>query len=324
MQLPPALSRRRLLTGFACLSAEAAFAPCCGGFAAPAASAPPFKLKQIARGVYAYGGVNQPMTPENRGAIANLGLVVGDSAAAVIDSGGSLAEAHAFRQAIAEVTDRPLRYLIATHMHPDHIFGNALFRDEGAAVVGHHNLPAALEARGAFYLQSYRRQLGASLMQGIEIVPPTVLVTDRLSLDLGGRTLELEAWQAAHTDNDLTVFEPASRTLFTGDLAFIGHLPTLDGSLLGWIGQLDRLGAIDAAAAVPGHGPVPSSWPQALADERRYFEVLATDLRAAIAAGVPLAEAVETAGRSERDRWDLFDEYNQRNATAAYAELEWE
>ena len=114
MQLPPALSRRRLLTGFACLSAEAAFAPCCGGFAAPAAPAPPFKLKQIARGVYAYGGVNQPMTPENRGAIANLGLVVGDSAAAVIDSGGSLAEAHAFRQAIAEVTDRPLRYLIAT------------------------------------------------------------------------------------------------------------------------------------------------------------------------------------------------------------------
>ena len=75
---------------------------------------------------------------------------------------------------------------------------------------------------------------------------------------------------------------------------------------------------------MPGHGPVPSPWPAALADERRYFDVLAADLRKAIADGVPLARAVETAGLSERDRWALFDVYNQRNATAAYAELEWE
>ena len=284
---------------------------------------PPFKLKQIARGVYAYGGVNQPMTPENRGAIANLGLVVGDSAAAVIDSGGSLAEAHAFRQAIAEVTDRPLRYLIATHMHPDHIFGNALFRDEGAAVVGHHNLPAALEARGAFYLQSYRRQLGTSLMQGIEIVPPTVLVTDRLSLDLGGRTLELEAWQAAHTDNDLTVFEPASRTLFTGDLAFISICRHSTARCSA--GSASSIGSVPSTRprVVPGHGPVPSPWPQALAAERRYFEVWPPTSRG--------DRGRRAARRGRRDRrpigaaqLGLFDDYNERNATAAYAELEWE
>ncbi len=183
---------------------------------------------------------------------------------------------------------------------------------------------AALEARGAFYLKSYRRQLGERLMEGVEIVPPTRLVADRMSLDLGGRSLELRAWKPAHTDNDLTAFDPTTRTLFAGDLAFVGHLPTLDGSLLGWMAQLDALAAIDAAVAVPGHGPVPSPWPAALDDERRYFDVLAADLRKAIADGVPLARAVETAGLSERDRWALFDVYNQRNATAAYAELEWE
>jgi hypothetical protein len=87
---------------------------------------------------------------------------------------------------------------------------------------------------------------------------------------------------------------------------------------------MDELAGIDAQRVVPGHGPVSSKWPDALNDERRYFEVLAADLRQAIKQGTPLAEAVKTAGRSEAQNWALFDDYNERNATAAYAELEWE
>ncbi len=264
------------------------------------------------------------MTAANAGAICNVGVVVGADAAAVIDSGGSIIQAQAMIAAIRTITDKPIRYLINTHMHPDHIFGNVAFRNMGATVVGHHNLPSALEARGAFYLQSYRNQLGAASMEEIKIVAPTLLVEDRLDLDLGGRVLELRAWQAAHTDNDLTIRDTATRTLFAGDLVFMEHLPTLDGSLLGWLRQMDALAAIDAARVVPGHGPAPADWPDAVKAERRYFEALAGDIRKAIAEGRPLAEAVKTAGRSEEHNWVLFDEYNERNATAAYAELEWE
>ncbi|RWM45363.1 MBL fold metallo-hydrolase, partial [Mesorhizobium sp.] len=149
-------------------------------------------------------------------------------------------------------------------------------------------------------------------------------VDDRVQLDLGGRVLELQAWKAAHTDNDLTVFDSATRTLFAGDLVFIGSLPTLDGSLLGWLHQMDALAAVGAARVVPGHGPVPADWPQALTAQRRYFEILARDIRKAIADGTPLSDAVKTAGASERGNWQLFDDYNERNATAAFAELEWE
>ncbi len=313
--------RRRIVAGFAC-TASLAMSPCCLGRALAAGM--PLHLDEIADGVFAAQGVDEMMTDANDGAIANLAAIVGRDAVAVVDSGGSLIEATAFIAALKAVTDRPVRYLINTHMHPDHIFGNAAFRDLGATIVGHRNLPAALEARGAFYLQSYRRQIGATLMQGIEILPPSLLVEDRLYLDLGGRTLELRAWKAAHTDNDLTAFDTATRTLFTGDLVFLGHLPTLDGSLLGWMRQLDELAAIPTARVVPGHGPVPSDWPAAIAPQRRYFDVLAGDLRKAIAAGVPLAKAVTTAGGGERGNWALFDDYNERNATAAYAELEWE
>ncbi|WP_442578823.1 quinoprotein relay system zinc metallohydrolase 2 [Mesorhizobium sp. ASY16-5R] len=315
--------RRRLVAGFACLGASAALLPCCPP-RARAAGTLDLALVEIADGVFAVQGVNELMAPENRGTIANLGVVVGSEAVAVIDSGGSLVEGRALLAAIKGVTQKPIRYLIDTHMHPDHIFGNAAFRTTGATLVGHKNLPRALEARAAFYLQSYREQLGEELMRGIEIIPPTLLVEDRMDLDLGGRVIELRAWKAAHTDNDLTVFDRRTKTLFTGDLVFLQHLPTLDGSLLGWMRQMDELAAIDAAAIVPGHGPAPSPWPQALAAERRYFEVLSADLRKAIKDGVPLAEAVQTAGLSERANWALFDDYNGRNATAAYAELEWE
>jgi quinoprotein relay system zinc metallohydrolase 2 len=314
--------RRKLVKGLA--SASAAAWPFSLRQRAFGAQPSEFTLAQIADGVFAFQGVDELMKAENGGAICNLGIIVGADAVAVIDSGGSLAEANQFIDAITKVTRKPVRFLINTHMHPDHIFGNAAFRAMAPTIVGHRNLPRALEARGAYYLQSYRKQLGDALMQGIEIIPPTLLVEDSLPLDLGGRVLQLRAWKAAHTDNDLTILDPASGTLFAGDLVFLGHLPTIDGSLLGWVRQLDALGGIDAARVVPGHGPAATKWPEALDAERRYFKVLADDIRKAIAAGKPLAEAVRTAGRSEAPNWALFGEYNERNATAAYAELEWE
>ncbi|RWQ43852.1 MAG: quinoprotein relay system zinc metallohydrolase 2 [Mesorhizobium sp.] len=317
--------RRKLMSGFACTAVSAAMLPCCLGRAALAAAGGlEVTVRKVADGVFAFQGVDELMNAANQGAISNLGVVVGTDAVAVIDSGGSMVEANAFIAAIGKISPKPVRYLINTHMHPDHIFGNAAFREIGATIVGHHNLPRSLEARGAFYLQSFRQQIGDALMKGVEIIPPTMLVDDRLQLDLGGRVLELQAWKAAHTDNDLTVFDSATRTLFAGDLVFVGSLPTLDGSLLGWLRQMDALAAIGAARAVPGHGPVPADWPEALTAERRYFEVLARDIRKAIADGMPLSEAVKTAGASERGNWHLFDEYNERNATAAFVELEWE
>ena len=84
-----------------------------------------------------------------------------------------------------------------------------------------------------------------------------------------------------------------------------------------------ELNGLPAQRVVPGHGPV-SEWPSALADERRYLDTLASDVRAFVARGVPIKAAAETAAASERPQWKLFDDYNARNATAAFSEIEWE
>ncbi len=204
------------------------------------------------------------------------------------------------------------------------MFGNAAF-GAGVTFVGHHNLPEELAKRGNFYLHSFRDALGPKAMEQVRIIPPTLLVTDETILDLGDRKLRLTAWSpAAHTDCDLTVLDETTGVLFSGDLVFLQHIPVIDGSLLGWLSVLPRLAKLPARIVVPGHGRLTAPWPQALDDERRYFTTLAQDARRLIAAGVPMAKAVPQIGQSERGRWALFDDYNPRNATAVFSELEWE
>ena len=284
---------------------------------------PSLSLESIAPGVYVHtGGIGIP-SPETGADLANLGVIIGENSIAAIDAGGSRAVGEAFYRAIRKISDKPITALILTHMHPDHTLGAAVFAELGAEVIGHPKLDRALRSRAENYRASLGDLLGPQAFLGTRAVFPTVNAEDGMEIDLGNRRLSLRAWPTAHTDNDLTVFDVETATLFAGDLVFAAHTPALDGSLVGWRAVLDELGET-AERVVPGHGGPVLDWPEGGAPLRHYLDVLTAETRAAIRKGESLGEATRHIAQGEAGKWQLFNEFNIRNATAAYKELEWE
>ena len=277
---------------------------------------------EVAPGIHIRRGVDEDATQQNDDAIANIGFIVGHDAVAVIDPGGSLTDGQGLRAAIRATTRLPIKYVVMSHVHPDHIFGAPAFQQDRPQFVGHAQLPRALALRAEFYRKRLEQTLGKDRAGGA--VAPTLLVQDHTEIDLGGRILQLEAHKLAHTDCDLSVFDPTTGTLLPADLLFVGRIPSLDGSLRGWLGELKALRALPARRAVPGHGPTSVDWPTGAGDLERYLGVLLRETREAIASGKDIEAAVGTVARSERSRWKLFDDYNGHNVTQAFKELEWE
>jgi quinoprotein relay system zinc metallohydrolase 2 len=282
-----------------------------------------FALSEIAPGNFVHYGSLEERSAANLGDNANVGFIVGSKCVAVIDTGGSFAVGQRLHAALRAHTALPICYVITTHAHPDHFFGAVAFVAEQAVFVGHQKLPRALQQRGRFYLNTLVRDL-QDLARGSEVVEPTLLVKDRLELDLGGRTIGLTAWPTAHTDNDLTVYDQSTDTLWAGDLLFVQHTPVVDGSITGFLATIDRLKRLAPAHFVAGHGQTQQPWDAALESERRYFTVIADEVRRALKNRRTLQDAIDTVGLTEEPHWVNFDLFHRRNVTAAYTELEWE
>ena len=282
-----------------------------------------FDVSEIAPGNYVHYGNFDERSPDNFGDNANIGFIVGEKCVLAVDTGGSLPVGRALRQAIRRITPLPVCYVVLTHVHPDHFFGAAAFLDDHPQFIAHENYPAQLAARARSYVNSLQRDLGEAAA-GSEIVRPTLLVRQRLELDLGGRTIVVQAWPPAHTDDDLTVFDTPTRTLWLSDLLFVGHTPVIDGTITGFLAVMKDLRVIVADHHVPGHGRSDQPWPQPLDAQERYFAVILNETRAAIRDRKTIQQATDEVGLSEAGNWAVFDLFHRRNVTAAYAELEWE
>ncbi|MDB5747143.1 MAG: fold metallo-hydrolase [Massilia sp.] len=303
--------------------------------AAAHVGAAPLHVDQVAPGVYVHIGQHKDFEDGYDGDIANIGFVIGTEAVAVIDTGGSYAVGMALKEALRRITRLPIRYVINTHGHPDHVFGNAAFIDAALIdadparaeaqpqLIGHAMLPLAMASRSDAYLRNLKKQLGSAAEKST-LIAPRQTVRHRLTLDLGHRKLELTAWPKAHTNNDLTIFDVTTGTLWTGDLLFIERTPSIDGDVQGWLAAIDALKNLKAVATIPGHGPVTRDKNQALARQRAYLATLLQDVRTSIRHGSGMTDTMATAAASERARWQLFDVVNRRNVNLIYPALEWE
>jgi quinoprotein relay system zinc metallohydrolase 2 len=264
-----------------------------------------YVVNEVSEGIFFHEGVHEDANEENQGKIANVGFIIGNDCIAVIDTGGSYLEGKSLLAAIRKQSDLPICYVINTHVHPDHILGNAAFKDPQTTFVGSAKLPAAMAARSSFYETRFKEILGDAYGNAVFIA----------NIDLGGRKLTLMAFPTAHTDNDLVVLDNNTKTMWTGDLLFVERIPALDGSINGWLDAIEELKEMDITTVIPGHGPVlHQDWETALEKEKNYF----------IHDMGTINQATENVGVSEKDKWLLFDEYHKRNVTSAFTELEWE
>lgn len=282
-----------------------------------------FAIESIGDGIYVHHGVHLDIDTGYQGDICNASFIVGSKGVAVIDTGGSLKVGQQLREAIRKVTPLPVLFVINTHVHPDHIYGNAAFLADKPQYVGHDKLATAMELRHEAYTKLNEKLLGEDA-KGSELVKPTVAVKTTLELDLGDRRLMLTAHPVAHTNTDVSVMESKASTLFAGDLLFIERTPVLEGDIKGLIAEIEKLKSSPARQVVPGHGPVTKNWVEALNNAQHYLNVLLTDIRASIKRGESMESTMNSAAATEKDKWVLFNIANRRNVNTIYPALEWE
>lgn len=286
-------------------------------------------VKEATDGIYIHVGKQEAPSPQNGGDMSVMGFIVGEESVAVLDTGHSVALGAQLLDAIRATTDKPIKYVVLTHVHPDHIFGAAPFAklDPKPEFWAHEKYLSRLENVGPYYLEGLKDEIGDAAA-GAELIKPDFSVSPAQDtiLDLGNRAVHLKAWRTSHTDGDVTLWDEKTDTLLASDLLFDERIPILAGSLLGWRKTLEDIKNKNHAMIIPGHGE-PATGQNAIAMIERldgYFAVLEKDVRAILAKGEDIKEASETAALSERDKWLLFDLYNGRNAINATKELEWE
>lgn len=287
-----------------------------------------FTVESVADGIYVHHGEHLDIDTGYQGDICNLSFIVGSKGVAVIDTGGSLKVGQQLRAAIRQVTPLPVLYVINTHVHPDHIYGNAAFLPKTAnepqpIFVGHEKLGNAMDARAEQYSKLNERLLHADA-QGSELVKPTLVVKTTMELDLGDRVLVLNAHPLAHTNTDVSLIDRKTGTLFAGDLLFIERTPVVEGDIKGLIAEIIKLKESPAKQVVPGHGPVSKDWVTAFNRAEHYLTVLLNDVRTSIKNNISMENTMDTAAENERNQWKLFEIANRRNVNTIYPVLEWE
>jgi glyoxylase-like metal-dependent hydrolase (beta-lactamase superfamily II) len=194
-------------------------------------------------------------------------LVVGDGASLLVDTLFDLALTEKMLAAMANVTTTaPIGTVVNTHANGDHCYGNQLVADReiiasrAAAEEMNHVPPtmmAQLNAAAGDVGELFRSFFGDFAFDGIELTPPTRTFEGRLEVEVGGRAVELIEVGPAHTNGDTLVVVPDARTVYTGDILFIGGAPIVwAGPLENWVAACDLMLGMDVETVVPGHGPV--------------------------------------------------------------------
>jgi len=279
----------------------------------------PFTLKPLGHGIYA-------AIDNSKGeAGANAGFIVGDEAVAVIDTFENEPAAKALLGEIRMISKLPIKFVVNTHYHLDHVAGNAVFAKEGAVIVAHRNVPSWIHSEN---LKFFGKDIKAEQKSQVEnLAAPNVLYDSAIELRIGASPVRIEFFPG-HTGGDSVVMVHQDKTpvVFCGDLFWRQTLPNLiDAATLPWLESLATLSKFSGESPVefvPGHGD-PGN-----AADMTGFRAYLSDLRDWVAAarkegktGAALVDAVLPQMKQKYGSWQLFDYFAKRNIADVEAEL---
>jgi cyclase len=228
-------------------------------------------LKKIADGVFAYADVKNGSPKNSYG--ANAGIIIDKDGIVVVDTLISAKEARRFIKDIRAISAKPVKLVIDTHYHLDHVFGNSEFARLGAMIVAHTADNVTLRSRGEYVLKNAGNfGLSKDDMQGTELAYPALAFNDRMEIHLGSKKINLIFTGSSHSEGSILVYLPDSKVLFTGDILFADRHPYMgDADVDGWIKTLDFIMGMDVATIIPGHGPISSK--KDIADMKNYLTI---------------------------------------------------
>jgi cyclase len=230
---------------------------------------PAEKLTLIAENVYAY--VDTKNSSKNNSFGANAGIIIGRDGIVVVDTMISAKEAKRFIRDIRTISRKPIRYVVNTHYHLDHVFGNSEFAKLGAVVIAQENVKKAMENSAKETLKNIGEYgLTPKDMKGTTLVYPVLTYGDRMTIDIGGQQIELIHARQSHTDGDTLVYLRGKKVLFAGDILFTTYHPFVgEGNIEEWAKELDDIKSMDVEKIIPGHGPL--SGKKDLEDMKEYI-----------------------------------------------------
>lgn len=261
----------------------------------------------------------------NRNFISNAGFVVTDAGVVVIDALGSPTLAEELIAEIRRVTPQPIRYVIVTHYHADHIYGLQAFKAVGATIVAHQAGREYLSSDTArLRLEASRQDLFPWIDEKTRVLAADRwLDAEQTTLRVGSYDFQIRHVGPAHTSEDLVVFVPKRDVLFAGDLAFQGRIPYVgQADSKQWIASLTQLIDFKAKLVIPGHGPVSTDPAADLLLTRDYLAHLRKSMGDAARDLEPFDEAYARTDWSRFERLPLFKAVNRMNAYNTYLLME--
>jgi glyoxylase-like metal-dependent hydrolase (beta-lactamase superfamily II) len=277
--------------------------------------------RELAAGVFAVLG-DTGRGSEGR---ANAGFVVTRDGVLAIDALGSPRQGEALLRTIKSITPQPIKWVVLTHHHPDHHFGAIVLKRAGAAVVAHPDSRVLVAEGGPDALVAdWTRVVGAEAMRGFQFADqPDRPVTGSDTIRLGGKRIVVTHPGAAHSAGDLLVWLPDERVLFAGDILIEdGVTMVVDGNSSVLLRALDGIDSLRPSIVVPGHGRIPATATELVAQTREYIVGLRADMRAAVERGVPLRRATTALPPADEGRPVSLNSRRRRNAVRVYLEEE--